>query len=194
MTLFRDELLTVQDEYLREDVLRVDPEDDDEVGYDNDDLGENTEVTPIGDDLDADDIDDSYMVSPEEDDDLLADDDDVLLDDDQLLDDDDEDVVDLHKISAVGGDEDDDLLDDDDDDDLDEIDPVEIDEEDDDLLADDDDDDFDDEDDLDDEDLTDDEEGSTTQGLNRSVNIDVPSRSTSRIIDHEPGTISPRDI
>jgi len=190
MTLFRDELLTVQDEYLREDVLRIDPEDDDEVGYDNDDLGENSEITPIGDDLD-DDVDDAFMPGPD-DDDLFDDDDDTLLDDDELLDEDDDEVVDLHKIQAIGGD--DDLLDDDDDDlfddDFDEADSAEVvpDDDDDDLLSDDDDDEFDD----DDDDF--DEEGSTTAGLNRSIDIDAPDRSTSRIVDHEPGTISPRDI
>ena len=82
MELFREEYLTIQDDYLRADPSRegadiksqIDPDDDDDLLDDDDDL------------LDDDDDDLDTTIAPD-----LDDDDDFLADDDDFVDDDDED-------------------------------------------------------------------------------------------------------
>lgn len=186
MTIFRDEPLNIREEYLGVDPSRDEPNTDEDLDYSDDDLGENTEITPLGDEMDDDDeVDDLFSEPGEDKDDFLDDEEDVLLDED--LDEDDE-IVDLHKMQAINGDDDDDDLFDDDDDELenpdvipvvpdpDEDDEVWSDDEDDDALLDDEDDDL--------EDST----GSTTQGLDPNFEIRHPDRQTGRMTGHEPGT------
>ena len=192
MILLREEPLFVQDEYLRVDPSGDEPNEDDELGYDNDQLGENSEITPLGNDFDDEDrVDDMQQLRGpgDDEDDLFEDDEDLLMDDDDDFLDDDDDIVDFKAVI----DEDDDLLDDDDDDDLfdddddDDVSPDVIpvipdteededvwedeDEDDDDLLSD------------DDDDFT----GSTTAGMDPNFEHRHPERQTGRMIDHEPG-------
>jgi hypothetical protein len=184
--MFRDELLAVQEEYLRNTSV-AEPEEDDDLDYSNDDLGENTEVTPLGDAVDEEDIDNAYIndVDPDEDEDdlLIGDDEDVDLDTDTDLDDDDE-VVD----QALPGDDDDDLGEDedltddedlyDDDDEFGDLETTEDvpDTEDDDLLTVDD----------DDDDLAD-EDGAPRFNSSGDFSSRHQERSSGRLIDHEPG-------
>ncbi|WP_374163310.1 hypothetical protein [Arcticibacter sp. MXS-1] len=111
-------------EDLRVDSLRnlktgppEEPNEDDDLSYDDDDLGENTEVTPLGDDIDEDDLNAMRTSGPldDEEDDLLTDEDELDVDTDQYADDDDE-IVDI-TTSSQNDPDDDELYDDDDDDD-----------------------------------------------------------------------------
>ena len=180
MALFREEYLTIQDDYLRVDPSTEESGNDEDLEYSNDDLGENTEITPLGDAVKDDELNDFYKIGPEEDDfdddlDIDLDTDDVEEDEeiqgfsDQIdpLDDDDDDL-----------DADDDLLDDDDD--LDTSISPDLDD-DDDLL--------DDDDDLADDDLNDDD--TVTPRSSIDTNADFSSRPHGRVtgtmLDHDPG-------
>ncbi|PWG79769.1 hypothetical protein, partial [Pararcticibacter amylolyticus] len=61
MTLFHENSPVLQEDLRVDALLDVkigppeEPEEDDDLRYDDDDLGENSEITPIGDDLDNDD-------------------------------------------------------------------------------------------------------------------------------------------
>ena len=163
MILLREEPLFVQDEYLRVDPSGDEPNEDDELGYDNDQLGENSEITPLGNDFDDEDrVDDMQQLRGpgDDEDDLFEDDEDLLMDDDDdFFDDDDDDDV-SPDVSPVIPDteEDEDVWEDEDEDD-------------DDLLSD------------DDDDFT----GSTTAGMDPNFEHRHPERQTGRMIDHEPG-------
>ena len=180
MELFREEYLTIQDDYLRVDPSR-EGENNDDVDYSNDDLGENTEITPLGDAIEDDEISD-FKIDPDEDDEYG---DDVDLDVDEV---DDEEIVDLQ--SQI--DPDDDLLDDDDellDDDDDLLDDDDLDttiapdlDDDDDLLADDDDEDV-----LDDEDAEDDLTARTSVDTTADFSSRPHGRTTGTMLNHEPG-------
>jgi hypothetical protein len=180
MELFREEYLTIQDDYLRVDPSREESDTDDDVDYSNDDLGENTEITPLGEEVEVEDIND-LRIGPGDDDDFAGDDVDIDVDDEEL--DEEDDFVDMSAQIDPDDDfedDDDDLLDDDDDldatiaPDLDDDDDFVDD--DDDLLSDDDDDDFDDE---------------TTARTSDTTEADFSSRPHGRVtgtmIDHEPG-------
>lgn len=172
MELFREEYLTIQDDYLRVDPSRE--ESDNDVDVSNDELGENTEVTPLGDAIEDDDITD-YKIDPDDEDDLDEEDDlDVDLDTEEEIEEDD-DIVDFASIDPDDEedfDEEDDLLDEDDD--LDAITP-DLDEEDD-FIED------------EDDDLLDEEDDTVAR---TSINPDFSSRSHGRVtgtmLDHEPG-------
>ena len=173
MELLQEEYLAAQDYGLRVDPLREESDNgNDDVDYSNDDLGENTEITPLGDAIENDDVDD-LRIDPDDDD--YGDDEDIDLETEEELEEE-EDVVDLS--SQIDPDEDDDLDDDDDllsdDDDLDTTITPDLDE-DDDLLSDDDED-FDDE---------------TTARTSIDTDADFASRphgrTTGTMIDHEPG-------
>lgn len=131
MKLFHEEVLDVQDEDLRKNSLfslkagpsNDEPEEDEDLEYSDDDLGENTEITPLGDDIDEDDLKSIYINGP------LNDDDDPLSDDDDDWDsepdletvEDEDEIVDITpslQNDPDDDDEDDDLISDDDDDDL----------------------------------------------------------------------------
>jgi hypothetical protein len=177
MELFREEYLTIQDDYLRVDPSREGEENDDDLEYSNDDLGENTEVTPLGDAIKNDEIND-YIIDPD-DEEEYGDDEDLDVEEVE-----DEDVVDI-KSQIDPSDDDDDLLNDDDDlladdDDLDTTIAPDLDD-DDDLLADDDDDILDDED----------EDDDITARTSIDTNADFASRShgrtTGTMLNHEPG-------
>ncbi|MBC8051714.1 MAG: hypothetical protein H7Y13_01480 [Sphingobacteriaceae bacterium] len=172
MELFREEYPTIQDD------LRVDPSREesinDDVDYSNDDLGENTEITPLGDAVEEDEINDS-LIDPDDED--YGDDVDVDLDTEEDIEEDD-DIADIN--SQI--DPDDDLEDDDDDllsddDDLDTTITPDLDD-DDDLLADDD---FVD----DDEDL--DDEATASADTNADFTSRPHGRVTGTMLDHEPG-------
>ena len=214
MKLFQEETLDVQDRDLRTDhslglhMAPEEPNEDEDLAYDDDDLGENTEVTPLGDDIDEDDLKAIKTGGPldDEDDDLAVDDDEDLdLDEDPYIDDDDE-IVDITTSQQNDpNDDDDDLLSDDDDDDdlLFDDEEVEnpdaipatplVDDEDDDegsWASGEDDDDL-----LDDDDELIDDEGSTTE-TNAPQSLDTPDsgvssrrtdRQTGRMLGHEPG-------
>ncbi len=196
MALFRENFLDTQEEDVRADSLlasRVgpsndEPNEDDDLEYSDDDLGENTEVTPLGDDIDEDDVNAIKVFGPaDDDDDLLTDDDDDDWDTETDLDLGDEDeVVDI-TTSQQNDPDDDDLIPDDDDDDL---------------LSDDDDDlipvDPDDEEVLDDDEPLDLDEGidPETSATDAPQMLDNPhstsssrreARKTGRILGHEPG-------
>jgi len=174
MELFREEFLTIQDDY-----LRVDPsteESDDDVDYSNDDLGENTEVTPLGDAVEDDDISNLKVVDPDDED---FDDDDVDVEVEEI-EEDDEQILDFS--SQIDPDDEDELDDDDDllaDDDLDstitpDLDDDDFIEEDDDLAID-----------------EDDEDEDITPSSSIDTSADFASRphgrTTGTMIDHEPG-------
>jgi hypothetical protein len=80
MELFREEYLTIQDDYLRVDPSREESDDQD-VDYDNDDLGENTEITPLGDAVEQEEVND-FIGDPGDDDDFEGDDVDIDVDED----------------------------------------------------------------------------------------------------------------
>jgi hypothetical protein len=197
MTLFRDEFLTIQDEYLESAKTAIDPEDDEDVDYSNDDLGESRKITPFGDNFDDenDDIDDMYMPGPDDDDDDFDDEDGLQLDEDELVYDDEEELEGHFKVSAIGGDdedyddEDEDFFDDDDEiEDADAV-PVIPDPDDDDDWGDDEDDTLDDDLEGEDDTPTHKHTGSTTEGLDPNFQIHHPERQTGRMFGHEPGTI-----
>lgn len=177
MALFSEELLTTQDEYVRANLPGEDKNNDEDLEYSNDDLGENTEITPLGDAIENDEADNLYQVGP--------DDDDEDEDLDLLEVDDDEDIEDIS--SQINPDDDDDLLSDDDDDFLDdddldsEVATPELDDEDlddDELLSV-----NDDEDDFEDDDIT--------PSSSIPADTDFASRDHGRVtgtmVDHEPG-------
>lgn len=182
MALFNEEILTVQDEYVRVDPSREDENNDDDLEYSNDDLGENTEVTPLGDAVEDDDIDNLYKIGPD-DDDELGDDEDIDID--TLEVDEDDEIEDLS--AQIAPDDDDDLLSDDEDDDLldddDDLDfespaaAPELDDED--LLS------------VDDDDDTFDDDDEVTPSSSIDTDTDFSSRDHGRVtgtmIDHEPG-------
>jgi hypothetical protein len=179
MELFREEYLAIQDDY-----LRVDPSEapDDDVDYSNDDLGENTEITPLGDAVDEDEVNDMKISIDPDDDDDYGDDQDVDIEEEEYEDE----IVDIK--SQIDPDDEDDLIDDDDDlldddDDLDTSIAPDLDD-DDDLLADDDDDLLADDDDIDDDD-------ETTARTSIDTNADFSSRphgrTTGTMLNHEPG-------
>ncbi|MBC7915197.1 MAG: hypothetical protein H7Y07_13850 [Pyrinomonadaceae bacterium] len=145
MAQFREEYLTIQDDYLRVDPSRE--SETEELEYSNDELGENTEVTPL-DDAVENDPNDSYTIAPG--DDLEDEDEDLDLEDEDEVEED-EDIENVASQVDPLDDEDEvdeDLLDDDLDTtitpDLDEEDDL-LDDEGDDLSIDEDDEDFDDE-------------------------------------------------
>jgi len=176
MALFREENLTIQDDYLRVDPSRESKDYD--LDYSNDDLEEITEITPSGEDANEVGINGSYTISPDDDDDLNDDDDlDIDLDDEEIEEEDE--ILDI-KSQVDPDDDDDDLVDDDlldddllDDDDLDS--PV--------VTPDLDEDDL-----LDEDDNDDDEDDSTTFNSNADFVSRHQERTTGRMIDHEPGT------
>lgn len=167
--------MTIQEDYLRVDPSTEEPDDDD-VDYSNDDLGENTEITPLGEE-----VEDSYNIDPDDDDDIEGDDLDIDVDDEDI----EEDDQFIDQALSVDPDEefddDDDLLADDDD--LDQSIAPDLDD-DDDLLSDDD----------DDLDLDDDEDFDDETNASTSLNDDVDfssrphGRVTGTMLDHEPGT------
>ena len=197
MRQLREEPLIVQDEYLSLNPF-IEPEEDDDLDYSNDDLGENSEITPLGDDIEDDDIEDIKLFETpgEDEDDLLDDDDDLLLDDEDNFVEDDDEIVDISPIDdeddgddeLLDDDEDDDLFEDDDDDEILNPDVIPV-------IPDTDDDDDDEgtwaDDEVEDEDnlLRDEDEasGSTTAGLDPNFQSRHPERKTGRMIDHEPG-------
>lgn len=147
MELFREEYLTIQDDYLRVDPSRE--ESDNDVDYSNDELGENSEITPLGDAIQNEDDVNDYRVDPDDDD--FDDDDDLDIDTEEI-----EEEDEIMDISSQIDPDDDDFDDDDDfaDDDLDTNITPDLDDDDDllndddDLLSVDEDEDFDDDDDL----------------------------------------------
>ncbi|GEM_PF-731791 len=206
MKLFHENSLEVQDD-VRIDApvnLRVAPEEpneDEDLSYDDDDLGENSEITPLGDDLDNDDINDikTFGGPLDDDDDLLSDDDDLDVETETYVDDEDE-IVDITTSQQNDpDDDDDDLLPEDDDDDLLLDDDDEIENPDaipDTSLTDDDDEVFED-DDLTDDDMNPDaDEDQPTTATDAPKTFDTSGtgvssrkevRTTGRIIGHEPG-------
>ena len=182
MALFREEYSTIQNDYVNVDPAEESENDD--LEYSNDDLGENTEITPLGDAVEKEVDVDNYNVGPGDDEDGFDDDEvdtDLDLDTEEV---EDEEIVDL---AAISPDEDDDLVDDDDDllDDDDDLDEP--------LIApdlDDDDDFLDDDDDLDEDEPGDDEPIAETPKESiptGNVTNRHSERSTGRMVDHEPG-------
>ncbi|MGX5687943.1 hypothetical protein [Arcticibacter tournemirensis] len=205
MKLFHENSLDVQED-LRIDApvnLRVAPEEpneDEDLSYDDDDLGENSEITPLGDDLNDDNINDikTFGGPLDDDDDLLSDDDDLDVETETYVDDEDE-IVDITTSQQNDpDDDDDDLLADDDDDDLLLDDDDEIENPDaipDTSLTDDDDEVFEDDDLSDDEDLDAGGDRPTT-ATNAPQTFDTSDsgvssrqevRNTGRMVGHEPG-------
>ncbi|HEX8376844.1 MAG TPA: hypothetical protein VF602_03440 [Pedobacter sp.] len=179
MELFREEYLTIQDDYLRVDPSREGEGNDADVDYSNDDLGENTEVTPLGDAIKQDEMND-FVIDPDDDDDEYGDDQNLDVEEVE-----EEDVVDI--TSQIDPAEDDDLLDDEDDDLLDDDDDLDTTiapdlDEDDDLLADDEEDDL-----LDDEDEDDDITARTSIDTNADFSSRDHGRTTGTMLNHDPG-------
>ncbi|MFD2162635.1 hypothetical protein ACFSJU_09555 [Paradesertivirga mongoliensis] len=177
MELFREEYLTIQDDYLRVDPSREESVNDDEdVDYSNDDLGENTEITPLGDAIEEDELND-LRIDPDDEDYGDDEDLDVDLDTEEDLDEDD-DIVDIKSQIDPDDDfdDDDDLIDDDDD--LDTAITPDLEEEDD--FADDD-------DLLDEDDDIDDATARTSVDTSADFSTRPHGRVTGTMLDHEPG-------
>lgn len=173
MELFREEYLTIQDDYLRVDPSREGSDND--VDYSNDDLGENSEITPLGDAIEEEEVND-YKIDPDDDDDFDDDDDDLDLDLDTEEIEEDERILDV--VSEIDPDDD---LDDDDDDVFDDDDDLDVDitpdlDDDDDLLPDEDDDDY-----------EDDAIARTSIDTTADYSSRPHGRVTGTMIDHEPG-------
>jgi hypothetical protein len=177
MELFREEYLTIQDDYLRVDPSREGSDNDDDLDYSNDQLGENSEITPLGDEIEEEDDITDYKIDPDDDDFDDEDDDDLDLDLDTEEIEEDERILDF--ASEIDPD-DDDLEDDDDDlfdddDDLDTAITPDLDD-DDDLLSDEDDDDY-----------EDDAIARTSINTDADFSSRPHGRVTGTMTDHEPG-------